>query len=62
MPTTRKYGHGQGYGSGPTPSTIRGKSVDGGDDFYVQKIDRDTADWRQEDSENGLPEPHGPKS
>lgn len=56
MTTPRKYGHGDGYGSGPTPNPkIRGKALAGGDDFYIQKVDRDTRDWREEDSENGLP-------
>lgn len=54
--TTRKYGHGDGYGDGPTPNPKpRGMALAGGDDFYVQKVNRDERDFAHEDGENGLP-------
>lgn len=50
----RKIGLGEGYGSdtGPIPTSIRGIAVQGSDEFYVQKLDRNCADSEYE-WENG---------
>lgn len=46
--TGRSIGNGEGYGSGAIPTTIRGKAVEGSDDFYVQKLDRMDRDHEYE--------------
>ncbi len=51
----RMIGKGEGYGSdtGPIPTSIRGISVQGSDDFYVQKLDRNCSDSELEWAEGG---------
>ena len=51
----RMIGKGEGYGSdtGPIPTNIRGISVQGSNDFYVQKLDRHCGDSEYEWTEGG---------
>lgn len=44
----RKIGNGEGHGTGDLPTTIRGIAVQGSDDFYVQKLDRNPGDTEYE--------------
>lgn len=43
--TGPKIGNGESYGSGEMSTSIRGKDVEGGDDFYVQKLNRSDAEF-----------------
>ena len=51
----RKIGNGEGFGSdtGPIPTTIRGLDVQGGEDFYVQKLSRNCKDAEYEWTHGG---------
>lgn len=44
-----RIGNGERYGSGDVPDpSIRGKRIDGSDDFYVQKLNRMPGDSEYE--------------